>query len=148
MASTIFESAAREGLVQRLHVLTPQAKARWGRLTAPAMLSHLIESCRMALGEVPIEPRKLPIRFFPLNWLIIHWLPFPKNAPSAPELLSRASGDWEADIQKLQELLRRVGQRAPDERWPTHPAFGDISGGDWGVLVYRHVDHHFQQFGI
>lgn len=148
MASTIFEAAARDGLMQRLHVLTPQAKPRWGRLTAAGMLSHLVESCRMALGDLPVAPRNLPIRFFPLNWLIIHWLPFPRSAPTAPELLARTPGDWEADIQRLQELLRRVGQRGAHETWPAHPAFGSISGDDWGVLVYRHVDHHFQQFGI
>ncbi len=148
MAMTIFEAAARDGLIQRLHVLTPQAKPRWGQMTAPAMLAHLIESCRMALGELPVAPRKLPLRYFPINWLVIHWLPFPKNAPTAPELKTRVPGEWEADIQALVGLMRRVGQRGPHERWPPHSAFGDISGRDWGVLVYRHVDHHFQQFGI
>ena len=31
--------------------------------------------------------------------------------------------------------------------WPDHPAFGALSRRAWGVLIYRHMDHHLRQFG-
>jgi len=148
MAHTVFDAAAREGLIQRLRVLTPKATARWGRMSPQAMVSHLIESCRMALGEVPAEARSGPLRHFPIKWLVIHLLPWPKGAPTAPELLQRAPTDWEHDILALVDMIRRVAQKLPGEEWADHPAFGQMSGNDWGVLIYRHVDHHFTQFGI
>jgi hypothetical protein len=148
MAQTIFDAAAREALIHRLSLLTPTAKARWGSMSPPAMVSHLIESCRMALGELPAEAMRLPLRFFPINWLVIHVLPWPKGAPTSPELIARPPGDWEADVLTVVEMIRRVAQKAPSDAWAPHPAFGRMSGKDWGVLIYRHVDHHFQQFGI
>jgi len=32
------------------------------------------------------------------------------------------------------------------EEWPEHPAFGALSRRAWGVLIYRHMDHHLRQF--
>ncbi|MGH9801334.1 MAG: DUF1569 domain-containing protein, partial [Blastocatellia bacterium] len=31
---------------------------------------------------------------------------------------------------------------------PEHPAFGKLSTKDWGALTYKHMDHHFRQFGV
>jgi hypothetical protein len=148
MAQTVFDTSAREGLVQRLTVLTPTAKPRWGRMSAPAMVSHLITHCRMALGETKVAPKWMGLHYYPINRLVIRYVPIPRNAPTAPELVARAPGEWDDDVLALAELLRRVGQRLPGEAWPSHPVFGSISGEDWGVMIYRHVDHHFQQFGI
>jgi hypothetical protein len=148
MAQTIFDTAAREALIQRLHLLTPKATARWGKMSPPSMVSHLIESCRLALGDLPVKPVAGPLSYFPINWLVIHLLPWPRSAPTAPELLARAPLDWEGDLLALVDLMRRTGQKLPGEEWPPHPAFGGMSGKDWGVLIHRHVDHHFQQFGI
>ena len=148
MPTTIFESAARDTLVQRLGVLTPQSPGRWGKMNAPQMLSHLIEACRMAFGELPVRPRPSFLSVPIVARLVVRWLPWPKGAPTAPELVARSPEDWEADIHTLVTLIRRFAQRSPGDAWPPHPAFGALSGEDWGVLVYRHIDHHLQQFGI
>ena len=29
-----------------------------------------------------------------------------------------------------------------------HPAFGRLTHGAYGVLITRHTDHHFRQFGL
>lgn len=148
MGRTIFDPGVRDSLVQRLHTLTPERRARWGRMTAPQMVSHLIQSCRMACADLPVTRFESPLRFFPINWLVIHWLPWPKGAPTGPELLARAPEDWDRDVDELVTSIRRFSERSPLGPWPQHPAFGRISGASWGVLAYRHVDHHFEQFGI
>jgi hypothetical protein len=112
------------------------------------MVAHLIEGCRMATGELAVAPRSTPFAFWPVNSWLVRWMPFPKNVPTAPELIARSPGDWESDIVTLVEQIRKVGQRSPDGDWPPHPAFGQLSGADWGVLVHRHIDHHFRQFQI
>jgi hypothetical protein len=148
MAQTIFDPGVRDSLVQRLHTLTPERRPQWGRMSAPQMVSHLIQACRMACGEVPVQVIASPLRYYPLNWLIIHWLPWPKGAPTAPELLSRQPEHWDRDVDDLVARIRKFSERNPGGQWPPHPAFGAISGASWGVLAYRHIDHHFEQFGI
>jgi hypothetical protein len=45
------------------------------------------------------------------------------------------------------ELLDRAASARTTDTWPEHPAFGKLSTRAWGVLIYRHMDHHLRQFG-
>jgi len=112
------------------------------------MVCHLIESARMATGELPVRSTFLPIRFTPLKQLIVYWIPIPKGAPTAPELIERQPDEWDADIATLHTVLDRVHAKADERAWPEHPAFGRLTGWQWSVLVYRHSDHHLRQFGV
>jgi hypothetical protein len=48
----------------------------------------------------------------------------------------------------IKSLLERFAARDEIQEWPAHPAFGQLSRKDWGVLVYKHIDHHLRQFGV
>jgi hypothetical protein len=112
------------------------------------MIVHLCDNMRMALGELPVASKRLPIRYPPLKQLIVYWLPFPKGVPTAPELLARRPAAWADDVAGLKALIGRAGERGQAASWPEHPAFGRMSGRAWGVLMYRHIDHHLRQFGV
>jgi hypothetical protein len=115
-------------------------------MSAPQMVCHLSESLKMALGELKVTPKKLPIRYPPLKQFIVYVAPFPKHAPTAPELQVRSPGDWSADVADLRSLVERFASQRGVAKWPDHPAFGRLSARAWGVLVYRHMDHHLRQF--
>lgn len=142
-----YDPARRAELLERLARLTPERRPAWGRFTAPEMVRHLLESIRMAKGEVRPAPRPLPLQFL-LRPLFVHHLPWPKGAPTAPELLARAPGGWEQDLAALREAIATHPEPAADAPQPDHPAFGRMDKRDWGVLLLRHVDHHFKQFGV
>lgn len=144
---SMWQEATRRELEERLARLRPDSLRRWGKLTAPEMVTHVAASFQSCLGGLDVKPIKLPIRYPPLKQLIIYWLPFPKGAPTAPELLDRKPGDWTADVAELRALINRFAARDPADRWPEHAAFGRMNGRRWGVLMYRHADHHFRQFG-
>jgi len=113
------------------------------------MVCHLAEGLKMALGELPVAPKNLPLRYPPLKQLIIYVAPFPKHAPTAPELVITATpSEWAGDVRTLTTLMDRFVARGPAGPWVDHPAFGRLSPRAWGVLVYRHMDHHFKQFGV
>jgi hypothetical protein len=146
---SMWEPEALPAMRERIERLTPERAGAWGKMTAPQMVCHLADSLKMALGELPVVSKKVPIRFAPLKQLIVYWAPFPKNAPTAPELTVRAPAEWSADLADLQGLVDRLCTRGadPNAAWPEHPAFGRLSHRAWGVLVYRHMDHHLRQFG-
>ena len=145
---TVWNAGDRRDLCERLTRLQPDATGRWGSMTASEMVAHLVDATRMALGDLPCVGRRLPIRYAPLKQLIIYWLPFPKGVPTAPELLVRRSLSWRAEVDELTALLERLGREPADRAWPEHPAFGRLTRRAWGVLVYRHTDHHLRQFGV
>jgi hypothetical protein len=135
-------------ITERVSHVAPDAVARWGRFSAPQMICHLADSLKMALGDLPVRSKRLPIRYPPLKQFIIYVVPFPKGAPTAPELIARQPRDWNADVADLRTLIDRFEQRGSSQTlWPEHPAFGTMTRRAWGVLVYRHMDHHLKQFG-
>jgi len=148
MPTTVWQESTRQELLARAARVTPESARKWGRMTAPQMLAHVVDALKMTLGEVRIAPRRGPLRFPPLRHAIIHWLPFPRGAPTAPELISRSPTDCAEEVETLHRLLEAFASRRRDGDWPEHPAFGRLTGDDWGVLVYRHTDHHFRQFGV
>ena len=62
--------------------------------------------------------------------------------------MTTAPGEWREDVVTLHALVDRVGARSPDGSWGTHPVFGQVSGPEWGLLCWRHLDHHLRQFRV
>ena len=145
---SLWQSEACEELLARAGKLQPNAPAQWGKMNCSRMLVHVTDGLRMATGDLQVAPKATPLKFTPIKQLIIHWLPFPKGAPTAPELLARTPGEWELEISQFQEAMQQFASRSQQQQWPEHPAFGKLSSKDWGVLIYRHIDHHFKQFGV
>lgn len=144
---SLWQEDARRELTARLEKLSPAAQPQWGKMNASQMVAHLNNSFQMATGELSVKSKKLPIRFTPLKQLIIYMLPFPKGAPTAPELISREPGNWEIERDNLRNLI--TGFTAPEQvsLSAEHPVFGRMTPKTWGVLGYRHIDHHLKQFG-
>jgi hypothetical protein len=149
VAKTIFDSAHRDELLERLNRLTPDAQAQWGKMTAAGMICHLSDSLRVASGEVPAEFHHGPLAHPVVRWLMAYVVPFPKGkAQTAPEMLLTKPADWQADLSAARDQLRAAAQRGPEGKWARHPAFGDVSGCLYGVFIYKHFDHHLRQFGV
>jgi hypothetical protein len=112
------------------------------------MLQHLRLSARMTLGELPVVSKnKRAFQVFPLKHLILYVLPFPKGAPTAPELKASAAASLEEERAAVLELLERIGTGPRQGPGPAHPLFGPLTWSEWGVATYKHTDHHLRQFG-
>lgn len=145
---TLFDERLRSAMLARIERVTTESRPQWGKMNAEQMLAHLSEALRMAVGELPAKSKKLPLRFSPLRELIIYVLPWPKGAPTAPELLPSDSRSVETSKSELRRLLAEFGGRATRDDWPEHPAFGRLGRRGWGRLAWRHLDHHLRQFGV
>jgi hypothetical protein len=145
---TAWDPAVRAALVSRARTLTPQHTAKWGKFSAAGMLAHLNEATRMATGELPVFTKgPVLLRFPPMRYLIIHHLPMPRSAPTAPELLVRSTGaEFGCELQTFEETFARLD--GTSHALVPHPAFGALSHASWGVLIHKHIDHHLRQFGV
>jgi hypothetical protein len=147
--NTAWDPAIRSSFVDRVKTLSADTKPRWGKMNASAMMAHINDSLRMALGDLPVKSKNLPLRYKPIRTLFIYYLPMPKGAPTAPELIARCSGaSLEDERQAFTELMRRCGVLAPGAKMGEHPAFGDLSYDEYGALIAKHTDHHLRQFGL
>ncbi len=144
---TIWSSTDREDVLRRFQHLSPSATPKWGRLDAPRMVTHVTDALRAGLGEVALMPKVSPLSVWPVNTLVMFYLPWPRNAPTAPELLIRKPLEWTTELAALKSAMTRFVAREIDGPWAEHAAFGKIDGRQWGRLMYRHMDHHLTQFG-
>jgi hypothetical protein len=141
------DAATRAEVVQRVRRLAPDTQRQWGTMDCTKMLAHVNESLRMATGELPVRFKKTPLRFRLVRNAVIYLLPFPKGTPTAPELISRTPEEFGAEADAFCRRVEAFPQEVPGG-WPVHPVFGQLSAKDWGVLAYRHTDHHLRQFGV
>jgi hypothetical protein len=145
---SIFNPQDHREIQDRVQRLTPAKTPQWGQMTPVQMVAHLSDSLRMASGELEVAPKKAPFRYSPLKEFVLYVLPIPKGIPTAPELVARKPGDWTLEVTDLRDQLNGLVQRGHEALAPTHPVFGAMSGRQWGVLIYRHMDHHLRQFGV
>ncbi len=147
MSASIYDRSEREAIARRLDALPHDRQPRWGKMTAPQMVTHLLEAYRMRSGELALRRRPMPLR--PLvKWLMLYVLPFPKGAPTAKELLSRKPSTWESDVAALKATIMASEQPSASAPVGDHPIFGTMTVQDWGVLLHKHTDHHLRQFGV
>ena len=145
---SILNEADRAEIVERVRSLSTSSTARWGSMSVASMLQHLRLSARMAVGDLAVPSvNKRAFQMFPLKHLIIYVLPFPKGAPTAPELKPSIEILLEDERAAVLELLERIGNGPREGDGPAHPLFGTLTWREWGVATYKHTDHHLKQFG-
>ena len=145
---TLWNERDRRALARRLGNLAPDAKARWGNFTATKMLSHVNDALRMSSGTLETSLKRTPLRFPVLKHAAVYFAPWPKGVPTVPELLSRGEhASWETECAAFPLAVDGFVNRPKSAALPLHPAFWKLSRHAWGRLAWRHVDHHFRQFG-
>jgi transposase InsO family protein len=75
--------------------------------------------------------------------------PMRRNSPTVKGLVVRDERDLGTERERLCGLIDRFTAAGP-EGCTTHPHsfFGRLTPEEWAILMYKHLDHHFRQFGI
>jgi len=146
---SVTDTRVREELVQRIHSLTPQHTARWGKMNVHQMMEHCTRCDDMYHGQLQIKRvwigRLLGGMF--KKKILKKDLPFGKNSPTAP-ILMIAEKEGDIEIQK-KEWQERIDQYANYNNLNfIHPFFGRMTKDEVGVFAYKHADHHLRQFGV
>jgi hypothetical protein len=147
---TLFNSADHDALVARIHSLQPAAARQWGKMDPAQMLCHCSRALETATGDRPMKQKFLGKILTPLiRSSIFSEKPFSKNSPTDPTFVVAEERDFAEERAKLLMLIDRLVARGPAAAGDApHAFFGKLSGEEWGQLMYKHIDHHLQQFGV
>lgn len=146
---TYFDSATYQDLVRRVEALAPDAPRQWGTMTPAQMLEHATRVLEMAAASPAYDQifiGKMISWMFKKNFLGPK--PFGKNAPTGPAFVAKDKPDFAATKARLLEQMAKVhglGEAGCDGH--VHAFFGRLTGAEWGVSQYKHLDHHLRQFG-
>ncbi|HTS01884.1 MAG TPA: DUF1569 domain-containing protein [Thermoanaerobaculia bacterium] len=145
-----FESSDRRELLDRLDRLRPDAARQWGKMEPAQMLAHCAAALEVAAGDVPKRQAFIGKVLAPFVKKKIVGGPEPlsKNAPTDPTFVVNGPRDFEKERTRLVGIGMRFGEAGADAAdGRMHSFFGRLSGDEWGVLMYKHLDHHLRQFG-
>jgi hypothetical protein len=147
---TLAEPEVCQACCKRLDQLDASAKPRWGRMTAHQMVCHLNDSFGVGAGTKYASPATSPLQRTLVKWIALRTsFPWPHGLPTRPEMEQGGGGtppsDWDRDCS---DLRRWINEFAACQKFGTHPIFGEMDRRDWLVWGYKHVDHHFRQFGV
>jgi hypothetical protein len=145
---TFFEPAVQAELLGRLETLRPDNTARWGRMDAAQMLEHCAEGMKMGTGELKMQWSPISLFGWMLKFLAYNDKPFKYNAPTAPELTIAGPREFQAAKAHFMESWARLAPGPSTILNRRHPFFGTLTPDQWGILLFKHLDHHFRQFGV
>lgn len=146
---TLLDPVGNQEMLERLNRITPQSQRQWGKMDVAQMIAHCGNGLEMAMGTLKTKPTlagKLIGRFF--KSIYVNEKPFSKGDPTSAELRVVDQRDFEKEKQRLQRLIVEftTGGLEKITRDP-HPFFGSLQQQDWARGMYKHLDHHFRQFG-
>lgn len=111
------------------------------------MVCHLSDQLRVALGDLPCRDVSTLMLRTAVKWLVLRtaFQAPPGKVKTAREMLTTEPAGWAADLATCEALLERL---AGATTVAPHPAFGPLSAEEWGVMAWKHFDHHLRQFGV
>ena len=147
---TLFDPVAYEEIVRRVESIQPGSERQWGKMTVAQMLEHTARALEMAGGK---KPHKQVFLGKLIGWIFrkdfVGDKPFGRNAPTGPDfVVSGTTPDFTHTKERLKALLgelHALGEKGCDGH--IHGFFGKMTGAEWGVTQYKHLDHHLRQFG-
>lgn len=147
---SIFIPSDRDALALRVASLEPASTRHWGRMNPGQMLAHCAFAVEDACGARPVKQVFLGKLVTPfLRKLVFGPKPFGRNSPTDPQYIMAETQDFEPTRARLATAIDRMVQRGPGKaEGLVHPFFGRLTGEQWGILVYKHLDHHLRQFGV
>ena len=146
---SLFDLANRQSVLERLSQLQSGAARQWGKMDAAQMLAHCSIALEMATGDRPRKQKLIGKLLGPfVRSSLLGEKPFSKNSPTDPTFIVKGEKDFAAERQRLTGLVNKFCELGPEKASVhVHSFLGGLKGEEWGVMMYKHLDHHLRQFG-
>lgn len=145
---SIFDEESYQDILERMDKLSPESERQWGKMSVAQMLWHCQLPIRLAIkNEKTSRKGNFLIRLL-FKKSLYNDKPWRKNLPTIPAAKATEEKDFEKEYATLRELITELHLLKDRNSWNPHPIFGEFTPEQWGKLEYKHLDHHFRQFGV
>lgn len=146
----VFQPEVLEEIKQRINKLQPDTQREWGKMEVAQMMAHCSAALEVAAAQ------KFPPRIFIgrilgpfFRSVFSNEKTLKKNMPTDKTFLVIDRRNFEKEKARLIDLVSQfsTGGEAKCTRHP-HSFFGKLTPAEWGLGMYKHLDHHLRQFGV
>jgi hypothetical protein len=145
---SFFEPEAYQELQDRLEKIRPESQPQWGKMNSGQMCNHCQEPLKIAVdkSDVVLKPNWLIKLLF--KKMLYSPKPYRKNAPTPPQFRSAGDFDFQKEKVELHKWMQELWEDRDNENRVAHPVFGTFTKAQWGIMQWKHLNHHFEQFGV
>ena len=148
---SVFSQEDVSEVLSRLDKLTSESQPVWGKMNVAQMLAHCNVTYEMAYTDK--HPKAGGVKKFLLNLFVknavVNEKPYPKNSRTAPQFLITTEREFEKEKKQLIEHINKTKELGEDYfKGKESVSFGVLTVQEWNNSFYKHLDHHFNQFGV
>lgn len=147
----IFDNNTTALLISRLNKLNANSIALWGKMNIGQMLHHINLTYDITFHKHdPKTPAfiKFMLKTF-VKSTVVGDKPYKKNSPTAKYLVMTSDFDFEKEKEALISNLKDAEEKGPTYfEGKDSNGFGKLTSKEWSHMLYKHIDHHFSQFGV
>ena len=151
MIKNIFEKQVVDEILERLEKLTPSTPQLWGKMNASQVLAHLNVTYEMTYENIHPKPNFF-LRFILKSFVkskVVGEAGYAKNGQTAPAFIVSNDKDFEKEKTRLINYLHKTQELGASYfENKENSSFGVLTSKEWNNLFYKHIDHHFTQFGV
>jgi hypothetical protein len=147
----VFNQADVAEIIGRLDKLTANSQPLWGKMAVGQMLAHCNVTYEMVYDNKHEKPNafvRLILKLF-VKKQVVGDVPYKQNGQTAPQFVIKESKDFAAEKQRLLAYINKTLQLGENHfEGKESLSFGVLSKNEWNTMFYKHLDHHFRQFGV
>jgi hypothetical protein len=146
-----FDPKTTEKTFERLEKLNYMSKPQWGKMNVAQMLAHLNVAYDFAYGRKNSNLNffaKFMVKLFVKN-IVVGEKPYTKNSRTAPEFIIANERDFEKEKSIFIDNVKKTeADGVAFFEGKVSSSFGSMTAQEWSNQFYKHIDHHFTQFGV
>ncbi len=146
-----FDPKTSEETFKRLENLNYTSKSQWGKMNVAQMLAHLNVTYDLAYDKI-----QSPANFFTkillkvlVKPIVVSDKPYKKNSHTAPVFIITNERDFEKEKSIFIDNVKKTeADGVAFFEGKISSSFGPMTAKEWSTQFYKHIDHHFTQFGV
>ena len=144
---SIFDQNTYLELIKRVDNLNENSERQWGKMTVGQMAWHCQYPLKLGIENKNEGNGNLFVRLF-FKKSMYNDKFWRKNLPTSPALKTKEDKNITEEKAILKQLITDFNACKTRTEWNPHSIFGKLTHEQWGKMQYKHLNHHFSQFGV
>lgn len=149
MEFNLYDKKVYVDVKSRIEKLSNDSLPLWGKMNIAQMMAHCSEVLDVYNGVKPLKSNFFT-RLFKgyIRKVVIGPEPYKKNSPTAPQFKISAHKEFSEQKTRLINSLNFFYEMQKEEAENIdHSLFGKMSLDERGWAMFKHLNHHLEQFG-
>jgi len=147
----VFTKEVSEDIIERIGRLKADSQPKWEKMSVAQMLAHCGVTYEMLYDD--IHPKSNFLMKFILKTfvkkVVTNEVPYNHNSSTASQFIIKETKNFEVEKKRLTDFIiktQQLGESHFDGR-ESH-SFGVLNKTEWNNMLYKHLNHHLNQFGV